>query len=120
MNGLSGRLVSSHLFFTLIAALVTGCTASTVMKTSSEVYAPKDPASVKIFLSEKPPQAYKEIGKVTVDKYGMISPVPASGDKVNTLLRQEAAKIGGDAVINITEDFASVSGVVVVFTPSAR
>ena len=98
-----------------ILVFVTGCTASTAMRTSSETYAAKDPANVKIFLSEKPADKYKEIGKVTVDKYGMISLVPASGDEINRLLREEAAKIGGDAIINITEDFASMSGVVIVF-----
>jgi len=99
-----------------IIAVIAGCTASTAMRTSNESYPAKDPANVKIFLSEKPSQKYKEIGKVTVDKYGMISIVPASGDKVNQLLREEAAKIGGDAIINVSEDFASVSGVVIVFT----
>jgi hypothetical protein len=99
-----------------IATMIAACTATTSIRTSNEPHSPTDPANVKIFLSEKPSQQYKEIGKVTVDKYGMIGMTPASGEKINQLLREEAAKIGGDAIINVSEDFASVSGVVVVFT----
>jgi hypothetical protein len=95
-----------------------GCTASRAMRTTSVSYPAKSPGDVRLFLSDKPTVPYTEIGRVSVDKYGMISLVPASGEKVNALLREEAAKMGGDAVINITEDFASVSGVVVVFTSS--
>jgi len=99
-----------------ILVLIAGCTTSTAMRTSAGSYAATDPAKVRIFLSEKPTDKYTEIGKVTVDKYGVIGLVAASGDKINQLLRANAAKIGGDAIINISEDFASVSGVVIVFT----
>ena len=111
----SKRNVRAHLAV-LILALITGCTTSTAMRTSGQSYPATDPAKVRVFLSEKPADKYIEIGKVTVDKYGVIGIVAASGDKINQLLREQAAKIGGDAIINVSEDFASVSGVVIVFT----
>ena len=64
---------------------------------------------------QQPREPYKELGRVSVDKYSALG-MSRSGDEIHRLMKEKAASIGGDAIINVTEDFASVSGVVIVFT----
>ncbi len=107
----------------LTAALVlacVGCTAPTVMITG-KTYAPTDPAAVKIYQTGKPAMPYEEIGRISITKWNSSAYIPyvglatgdRSGDEVTRLFREKAASLGGDAVINITEDIGGFSGVVI-------
>lgn len=71
-------------------------------------------ADVKLFLVEKPTQPFKELGRISVSKYGTLGR-SKKREIINEDLKNQAIGLGGDAVINITEDFASISGVVVRF-----
>jgi hypothetical protein len=95
----------------LVALVMSGCATERVMSTGKQ-YPPTVTATVKIYQTEKPSASYEEIGRVSVDKYTVIGS-SRSGDVVYNLLREKAASIGGDAIIGITEDFASISGVVI-------
>ena len=98
--------------FGLLASLVlVGCATERVFTTGKQ-FPPTSAASVKIYQTDKPSSPYEEIGRVSVDKYSNFA-TSRSGDKLYGLLREKAASIGGDAVIGITEDFASISGVVI-------
>ena len=74
----------------------------------------KTAADVKLFFVEKPTQAFKELGRVSASKYGTLGRTKKR-DALEADLRNQAFGLGGDAVINITEDFASTSGVAVQF-----
>ncbi|MEP7012972.1 MAG: hypothetical protein ABJC13_21840 [Acidobacteriota bacterium] len=69
---------------------------------------------VKLFFVEKPTQPFKELGRISVSKYGTLGR-SKKREAIDEDLKNQAIGLGGDAVINITEDFASISGVVVRF-----
>ncbi len=73
-------------------------------------------ADVKMYLADPPKEPYTEVGRVDAGKYNLVG-ISRSRDAVNAELRKKAADLGADAVINITEDFASVSGVAVKLRP---
>jgi len=97
----------------IVGIMTTGCATERVMSTGTQ-YSPTNPSSVKIYLSEKPSAAYEEIGRVSVDKYNNLG-ISRSPQELNTKLKEQAASIGGNAIISVFEDFASMSGVVVKF-----
>ena len=103
----------------LIIVILAGCATERIMKTTDETFPAKSSSNVKLYLSEKPSQTFTTIGSVSVDKFTMLG-MSRSGDEINNLLKVNAASIGGDALIDIKEDFGSVSGVVVVFTGSTQ
>ena len=102
-----------------LAFLMIGCATERVMTTTSKQLPPSNPDAVKMFLTDKPTTPFEEIGRVSVDKYSMFA-TSRSGDEIQKNLREKAASIGGDAIINITEDFASMSGVVIKFLPDKK
>jgi hypothetical protein len=112
------RITIRHIISIVMAGLLAGCATERVMSTGPKL-APTDPSSVKIYLSEKPNVPYEEIGRVSVDKYNNLS-IARSPDDMNAALKQQAASIGGNAIIDVTEDFASMSGVVVAFKSESK
>lgn len=96
-----------------------GCATERVMTTTSKQFPPTNPDTVKIYLTDKPTTPYEEIGRVSVDKYSMLG-TSRSGDVIYKNLCEKASSIGGDAIIKITEDFASMSGVVVKMLPKKK
>jgi len=82
------------------------------MTMGGKTYPPTSAADVKIYNTKTPTGDYEEIGRVSVDKYNNVA-MSRSGDAINKLLREKAASIGGDAIIGITEDLGSMSGVVI-------
>lgn len=95
----------------MVGIIATGCVTERVMSTGTQ-YLPTNPSSVEIYLSEKPSAVYEEIGLVNVDKYNNFG-ISRSPEELNTKLKEQAASIGGNAIISLSEDFASMSGVVV-------
>lgn len=96
------------------ALLVMGCATARVMTTTNKKFAPSNPDMVKLFMTDKPTTPFEEIGRVSVDKYSNLA-ISRSGDEMYKKIREKAASIGGDAIINITEDFGSMNGVVIKF-----
>jgi hypothetical protein len=72
------------------------------------------PADIKLFFVDKPAEPFRELGRVSASKYGTLGR-SRKREVIDEELKSKAAELGGDAVINITEDFASVSGVVISF-----
>ena len=84
------------------------------MKTSTKSYSKTNPADIKIFMSKKPTKKYIEIGTVTSTKnVGIFS---RTQEKTYQELKEKAASIGGNAIINVTEDISAVKGVVIRYT----
>lgn len=105
-----------------LALLMMGCgMGGRVMTTTSEQFTPTNPDAVKIYQTDKPTTPFKEIGRVSVAKYSNpVFPTPRSGDAMYKDLRKKAASIGGDAIINITEDMVTMSGVVIKMLPEKK
>jgi len=74
---------------------------------------PANPEAVKIYWAEKPAMPFQELGRVSVDKFHGPFAITTSRDAINKKLCEQAAAMGGNAIINVTEDFASVSGVAI-------
>jgi hypothetical protein len=81
---------------------------------ASQQQAPRKPDEIKLYFSEKPTQAFKELGRVSAGKFSTFGR-SRKREAIDMELREKAAKLGADAVIAITEDFASVSGVAIEF-----
>lgn len=71
-------------------------------------------SEVKLFFGDKPTEPFRELGRVSSGKFGTLGK-SRKREAIDDELKKKAADMGGDAVISITEDFASVSGVVIVF-----
>ena len=86
--------------------------SSSVVSLTNEKYAPTNPDDIQIFASKQPEKDFIELAKISTDRYkGVMG--KNSDETINSRLREKASKIGGHAIINLTEDFASVSGVVI-------
>lgn len=97
--------------FAVALGLMTGCATEHVIATG-KLYPATDPGKIVVYHTEMLKKPYIEVGRVAIDKYNNLA-MSRSGDEIERLLREKAASIGGDAVICLTEDFASVSGVVI-------
>jgi hypothetical protein len=96
---------------TAMFCLMMGCATEHVTTTGKQ-YPPTSAAKIAIYYTQRPKKPYVEVGRVGVDKYNNLA-ISRSGEEIDRLLKEKAASIGGDAVVFITEDFASVSGIVI-------
>ncbi len=69
---------------------------------------------VKLYSKLKPATPYKVIGKARVSKYSE-NGAKRQKTTINGLMRQLAASVGGDAVIELTQDGDAVSGTIVKY-----
>ncbi|QQR75730.1 MAG: hypothetical protein IPJ17_09210 [Holophagales bacterium] len=76
---------------------------------------PHRPGEVTLYFTDRPAGHYRELGRVSAQKYNLVG-ISRKRGEIDADLKKEAAKLGANAVINITEDFAGVSGVAVVLT----
>jgi hypothetical protein len=88
-----------------------GCATERVMTTGQQFPA-TSAGKVAIYHTKAPRSHYQEIGRVSIDKYNNFA-ISRSGSEIENLMKEKAASIGGDAIISVTEDFASISGVVI-------
>ena len=75
-------------------------------------HAPIQKVKMEFFYTKLPTRSYIELGRVSVQRFGGIGKAAAEAKMLNKLAIQ-AKKMGADALVNITEDFASMSGVAV-------
>lgn len=68
---------------------------------------------VRLYLTARPTEPFKEIGRVSSGKFNFAG-MSRERSAIDTELKKKAAKLGANAVIDITEDFANVSGVAVL------
>lgn len=89
-----------------------GCATEQVTVTTGKHYSVTNPNLVVIYQTNKPKKPYQEIGTVSVSKHNNIA-IARSGAEIDRLIKEKAASVGGNAVLLVSEDFASVSGVVI-------
>src|SRR5690348_1468602 len=75
---------------------------------------PKNPLKVAFYTHTKPPVPYKVIGDESISKFNL------GGNKrqeanIRDGMRELAAAMGGDAIINIKHDSKSISGTIVAY-----
>lgn len=111
-----GKLRSAGVSEVTISAIVKRVEArqNAAASTESTESGLHNPAAIKLYFTEKPSESFRELGRVSAGKYGTLGR-SRKREAIDEELKTKAAELGGDAVINITEDFASVSGVVIAF-----
>jgi len=75
----------------------------------------KDPMGVAVYNENKPiPQNYKVIGKETVSQYNSVG-IKRQVASVKHIMRELAAAIGGDAVINVHRNDNTIQGTIIAY-----
>jgi len=86
-----------------------------VLATTKEKYPAKNPHAVALYTSEqKPLMPYRIIGVATVSKYNLLG-MHRQEDTVHEMMRNLAASIGGDGIINVSNHGDSMQASVIAF-----
>ncbi len=81
------------LIITAMAFLTSACSITThYVQTGAQVYPATNPSSIKVYANKKVYKNYTVIGSVA-------SHTPGDGNKATAALKEEAAKIGANAII---------------------
>lgn len=82
----------------------------TVIKTTKEIYPIKKPQNVAFYTNDLPHKPYRVIGVAKVAKYNLLG-VERHDETVQTMMKELAASVGGDGLIdfNQTKDGASAN-----------
>lgn len=113
----------------LIAGLLTGCatvqsvgqktenalSGTKVKKTAHAVYAPTTPTSIMLTTQPSLNTHYKKVAQISVSDHNFVGIKRQQAD-INALLQKNAAKLGGNAVIDIQNEYAKTVGTVIKFT----
>lgn len=78
----------------------------------------KNPMSIALYTGEKKPnKPYVIIAKKTISKFNQVG-IKRQEANIRDVMRHTAANIGGDAVIDISNDANSVTGTIIAFKVS--
>ncbi len=78
----------------------------------------KNPMAITLFTNgKKPSTPYKVMGKETIPKYNLAG-IKRQEAQLREAMRNFAANLGGDAVIDITHDDQNIIGTVIAFQDS--
>jgi len=100
-----------------IALSLIGCATKPSSSAGSNEIAliKKNPITINLYQEgQKPPLPYKVLGKETISKYNVVG-IKRQEATIRDTLRTLAARMGGDAIINIERNEQSVSGIVIAF-----
>lgn len=87
----------------------------TLVSTTNERYPAKNPKRVAFYTNDKTPHtAYRVLGVATISKHNLIG-VPRGQQTVNSMMKNLAASIGGDGVMNIDDNGETLRGNVIAF-----
>jgi len=83
-------------------------------------FSQKSPMAITLFTNGKKPSIpYKVMGKETISKYNLAG-IKRQEAQLREAMRNFAANLGGDAVIDITHDDKNIIGTVIAFQDSGR
>lgn len=106
-----------------IAIVATGCSSlstgtlpSPSNKTSSTPPTPqKNPLNVALYLHETPQQPFVVIGHETISKYNL-GGIKRQEAYLHDTMRNLAASVGGDAVMNVKHDNNNITATIIAFS----
>lgn len=109
------KTIKPMMVMIVIATLSTACTTKSATPTTHDRFPAKSPQTVSLYTSDKtPPSAYRVIGLAKVSRYNLIGS-ERKEDTVNTLMKQAAASIGGDGIIDINQTNKDVEGKIIAY-----
>ena len=118
----------SNYLIGIINSLLTACTSmsdigvgadnlisgGSVAVNNNRTYPKNSPDNVHIFFDEKPRRSYIEIGQVNIDTDNMLG-VPKSETEIIHAMQEQAASIGGDAVIDVNRSMGAATGTIIIY-----
>jgi hypothetical protein len=92
------------------------CPKSQTTNSSSSAQCPhkKDPITVSFLSNQKPARPYQVIGTTVVAKYNTVG-IKRQEAIIRDLIRQQAASLGGDAVIDVKHNGNAISATVIAY-----
>ncbi len=106
-----------------IALSISSCTATVYKPTPSvpatntnvsKVNTTKDPLTVSLLTNEKPVRPYKVVAQATISKYNRVG-IKRQEATIHDILRQLAASVNGDAVIDMKNNGKEISATVIAY-----
>lgn len=111
----------TYMMLTGTVALLAGCATSNPIQRSHitaithDTYPTKKPQNISFYTSSQKPQAaYRVIGVAEVSKTNLFG-AKRSEETVNTMLRQLAASIGGDGIIDMNQQGNQIEAKVIAY-----
>jgi PBP1b-binding outer membrane lipoprotein LpoB len=103
-----------------VALIVSGCSSVTKPHPPEEYSPPprchhhKDPVNVSFLIREIPNRPYKVLGVAEVSKFNTEG-IKRQDATIRDLMREQAASLDGDAIINIKNDGKKITATVIAF-----
>jgi hypothetical protein len=86
-----------------------------VVSTSGESYPTKNPQHVALYSTEQSPASpYRVIGVATISKFNLLG-VKRQDATMHNMMKQLAANMGGDGVINLSSNDNALQGHIIAF-----
>lgn len=86
-----------------------------IVATTTERYPAKNPQTVALFVNDKAPHtAYRVIGVATISRYNLLG-MQRKEDTLRDMMKNLAASIGGDGLINISSNREAMQASVIQF-----
>jgi hypothetical protein len=86
-----------------------------VRKTTKDKYPPKNPTTVAMYTKDTSPHtAYRVIGVAKVSKYNLIG-LQRQENTINDMMKDLAASIGGDGLIDMSENHENIEAKIIAF-----
>lgn len=86
-----------------------------VVATTKEHYPSKNPQAVAIYNDdESPVTAYRVIGIATISKYNLLG-VQRQNNTMNAMMKDLAASMGGDGLINVSENDEAMQAHIIAY-----
>jgi len=87
----------------------------TVTKNTNQTYPAKNPQKVALYINETTPHtAYRIIGAASVSKYNLLG-MKREESTMHEMMKQLAASVGGDGLINFNSDETRLHANVIAF-----
>ncbi|MBV9576029.1 MAG: hypothetical protein JO149_05355 [Gammaproteobacteria bacterium] len=85
-----------------------------VYSLSKAPYTPKNPKEVSLYVNSMPHRAYRVIGVATISKYNLLGQQREEAT-IHQMMKNLAASIGGDAVIDLNNQMEPIKAHVIAF-----